>query len=686
MLRISTLLLLAASLCAADARACGPAFPNRLLLDRSGTLDSLPIGSFEFEMRRLLVDPKDRLVPVEFGNNEPESGAAPTASSDAANARVAPIYQEGANAFRNGELDAAREKFAEVLALPESAQGDWGLAAEFSIGRLERTQGHAGASKAAFRHVRVRVLAGLADPQGLGAASFGEEARLELEAGDPAAAIALYGEQASRGSSSGMISLDVVFGDLIKSENGLDAALVNPLVRRLLPAYLNARHESLTPEQFEHLIASLERAGAPAMEGLDRLAAALYRAGSYALAGKLAERSDAALAWWVRAKLALRSGDQTSAAAAYARAATAFPLEEDWGYREGENAGPAEEDSGRGFSPRCRVEGESGVLALSRGDYALALEQLFAAADQYWEDAAHVAERVLSVDELRSFVDAHVPSVGVVESGSLTVGSFGTPAQNLRALLGRRLLRAGRYEEAPAYFADPAISVAARRYADARLAAQKGDQIARAEALFTAASIARANGMELLGFELDPDYFVYGGSYDPGSSGHFDADYNWIDEERKDTDIGTSLIGVDEPVRLRASQAIPLKRYHYRYIAADLAGQAADQLPSRSQAYAAVLCAATGWVKGRDPLLGESLWRRYVRSGPYVPWAAEFGDHCEAPDFDSAARRLRAEKIAEIKRLIRRFGPPAAGAIIVLCAFGFIVLRRRKARGAVENS
>jgi cellulose synthase operon protein C len=683
-----TSLLISMSVCASLALACGPEFPNRLLDDRSASLQNLPIGSFDFEMKRLLAEPKDALIPVEeaYYGSVPAIAPASTAAANAANMRLAPIYERAAAEFHKGDLDAARADFNALLAMAETEhlRSSRELAALYSLGRLERAQSHDDAARTAFRRVRARVLEGIADPQGLGAASFGEEARIELDAGDFAKAIGLYAEQAARGSSSGMSSLGFVFSRLISNESELDAALEDSMVRRLLPAYLNARYETMPAGQLDRLVAHFDQLQSPKLEGLDRLAAALYRAGSYELAGKLAQRSESAMAWWVRAKLALRGGDQAAAAASYAHAAAAFPVEEDWGYRDGENAGPIEEDAARGFSPRCRVEGESGLLALSRGDYVSALEQLYASADQYWDDAAHVAERVLTADELRQFVDTHVQVRPLALDAAGNVSW--SPGQRLRTLLARRLLRDGRFEEALPYFDDPALAATARRYVDARNGARNGGRIERAQAAFVAAGIADSQGGDLLAFELDPDYSIYGGSFDLNPAGHYDDDYNWIPEERKDPDIGTSFVGKDEPARMLASRAKPLQRYHYRYTALDLAEEAADLLPARSQAYAAVLCMATGWINNSDHARGEALWLRYVRNGPYVPWAADFGRHCEAPDFAAAAERLHVERIAQAKRLIRHFGPYAvaflAGCIVLVA----LIVRRRRSRRALATS
>ena len=53
------------------------------------------------------------------------------------------------------------------------------------------------------------------------------------------------------------------------------------------------------------------------------------------------------------------------------------------------------------LKPRCRIEGEMAILALERGDYREAFDQLYRSGDIYWQDAAEVAERVLSLDELK---------------------------------------------------------------------------------------------------------------------------------------------------------------------------------------------------------------------------------------------------------------------------------------------
>lgn len=70
----------------------------------------------------------------------------------------------------------------------------------------------------------------------------------------------------------------------------------------------------------------------------------------------------------------------------------------------------------------CRVQAEHGILELSRGDYLQAIALLTAAGSEYWQDTAYIAERVLTLDELKSFVALHpVTTVPEKRSGIILV-------------------------------------------------------------------------------------------------------------------------------------------------------------------------------------------------------------------------------------------------------------------------
>jgi hypothetical protein len=165
-------------------------------------------------------------------------------------------------------------------------------------------------------------------------------------------------------------------------------------------------------------------------------------------------------------------------------------------------------------------------------------------------------------------------------------------------------------------------------------------------------------------------------------------------------DLKQSFVTDGERQRFADSAAKPDLRFHYRYLAADRAASAADLLPPRSQAFAAVLCKATGWMLEGPPDYGDegrsddasstpgvperlrrarALYERYVKQGPYVPWAEDFGRDCEEPDFARARAMQRHLYVVKAKRAIRHHLPWIAGGLVLLGgAFGFGFLRRRK--------
>lgn len=696
--RVARSLPLAAALATLPAFACGPDFPPELLSDRNATMLGLADGTFDFEASRLVPKPAFAFKPSEnpwdapgaarieletkeFGASGHEKIEMMRVAVNDAGAWAAGDglpddvrhYVAGARAFHSGEYDVAERRFRAVLALPDVERARRGIWAQYMLGRLERAAvGGAGLSKDAsvqraasaaqtFQALRSAVAAGAPDPLGLAVASYGEEAAVHLDQGDVAAAVPLYAQQAALGSASGRASLLFVARDLFANDAKLAQALGNPVLQPLLAAYVYTRSDEFGTEfraptsALERYYAAVEAADPATFAGGDRVAAAAYRAGRFDLAGKLAQRSEAPLALWVRAKLALRGGDVKAAADAYAQASRAFPREENWD--DSEYTFP--------FRPGCRIDGERAVLALNRGDYVEALRLLHGAGD-YWADTAYVAERVLTLDELKTFVDAEVPEPATEPKPDEYGYVASPPNRLLRQVLGRRLMRDGRYVEAVSYFR-PDLRDAATRYANARVEAGKRSGIERAEQLFAAAVLARRSGMELLGAELAPDGAIYGGAYE----------WPTVDFAAQKGAFVTDA----ETARYSANAIVPEVRYHYRRVAADLANQAADLVPARSQAFAAMLCSATGWLINRDYDIARGYYLRYVRQGAFVPWAGNFGHDCPAPDFTGAAKRERAEQIAWAKKQARKAAPWAA--LVMLAAGIAIVVWRRRRRAVV---
>lgn len=657
-------------------------------------------------------------------------------------------------ASADAAMDQAVASFEKVLALPPAQAKLRSVWAAYMLGRIhaERARDQAGnaatfkreseAAAKAFQAARARALDGGSDTQALALASFGEEARLHLYVdGQPCGwneiagpsndcgprlapadlkhAITLYAAQAGHGSGGAVQSLAILAETAFRDDKLAAALIDHPVSQRLLVSYALARMGDAVSESADGkhagsqsnpsaaLVSAIEQRGLDRVEGADRLAALAYRIGRYDLAAKLIDKAPGPLSSWVRAKLALQKGDLAAAAASYAEAVKAFPKADD---------------------PKASIEpenthllvGEQGVLALARGEYVEAMGRLYDAANAvggsgnvfypddetsgigFGNDVSYLAERVLTVDELKSFVDARVPATPApapAKSGSAEPAPywFGSPlADNLRWLLARRLMRLGRYDEAQPYFpasGDPRfgkedLRAKAREFAKAvRDADHAWTDIGKAEARYAAAVIQREQGLELFGYEQGPDYQDEGGSFQ-GGSGH-SAD-----------DLKQTFVTEGERQRFAASEAKPDRRFHYRYLAADRAAAAADLLPARSQAFAAVLCKATGWMLEGPPDYNDSfqgygetaptgvperlrraqaLYDRYVKQGPYVEWAENFGRDCEEPDFASARAMQRHQYVVKAKRAIRHhLAWIVAGAALLAATFGFWLLRRRK--------
>ncbi|MBS0192814.1 MAG: hypothetical protein JSR34_01030 [Proteobacteria bacterium] len=702
-------LILGCALASASASACGPFFPQQLLADRKSSLFDLPDGMFVFEAARLLPRPNDKLHAVEGSpwddrdELRAKDDAAGLSSDEVAKVkamRAAPDldaatkagqglapelyeYTLGAIAFHKGDAQAAGTHLRAVLDLPAPQRARRGLWAQYTLARSLAASGDTAGASAGFENVRKQVQEGILDPQGLAVASLGEQGRIAWHEGAVADAVHYYAQQAAHDSSSGAYSLLFVARSLLAHREQLDKALDDPVSQRLLAAYLYTRSGEFnqnwplagghadadggtdaagsTPKpdgiDVDAFLKIVQAHGLEHFDGADRLAAGAYRAGRYDLAGQLAAKSDSALAAWVRAKLALRAGDKATAVREYAAAAKGFPASEDWG-----GANDTDEPGIR--SPLCRVEDERGMLALSRDDYLDAMARLYAGASEYWPDAAYVAERVLTVDELKGFVDANVKPAPAQKPASDDDSAVSVqPAKSLHALLARRLMRVGRLNDALAYFDDPKLRKQAQALIDAHRDDHAWSANARATALFAQAKIVRAYGMELLGAELAPDGAQTDGEFDAGALPST-QDREWS--------------GGGEAARVAASAIVPNARYHYRYLAANLAEQAASLVPARSQAYAAMMCHATGWMLDTDSASAQRIYHRYLRNGPHVAWAKNFGHDCPAPDF-AAARWLPWKlRYHATRHWTKLYWPWLLGGLGAAVAGLFLLKRRRK--------
>ncbi|MGF6140320.1 hypothetical protein [Pseudomonas laurylsulfatiphila] len=692
------LLCLSLSLSLGSALACGPDFPMRLLDNRGQSLTELPEGNFSFEISRLGhaikglknvtagADYSDQPDAVALRDQAEQAGLSAEQQvlvkhlrglTDAhqvetEGAQLPPElrwYLAGAVAFGAGDNASAAGYFKKVLALPAEQRASRSTWAAYSLGRaLFAMSAEANAapdlleqSAKAFEQTRQLSIDGFSDPLELGVASLGEEARVVRTAGDWNRAIELYATQNLHGSAVGYSSLKLLMADLMTLPDDQVAELLKGQpVQQLVTASLISRlgwSFGDQPPNEQKMIKLLQNSTRGSLENADRLAAMNYQQGDYASAKAFLEHAgDGGLAWWLRAKLAVRDGDKNAAAAAYAKAAQAFPQNESWGERR------TPDYDYETLQPKCRVEGESAILALQRGDYLQAFDQLYRSKSIYWFDAATVAERVLTLEELKHYVDTQVPAPPPLSQQERDNYVPLPVAASLRNLLGRRLLREGHYEQALAYFDNDGLRHKARLYGEQRQAADSAWwPTRRAAALFNAAWTAREWGMDILGYEMAPDYATFGGNYIL---------------ENAELKVGP-LMAEDEVKRQQASAAQPDQRYHYRFVATALASKAADNLPHTSQAFAAVLCEASGWNSSLEEQ--SAIYQRYVKEGPYVEWAADFGHQCPYPDFENADKRYVTQVTDAARSALRPYKTPLqVGSVLAFAAAALLLFKRRR--------
>jgi hypothetical protein len=685
--------------------------PWQLFDQRTETLSTAPANSFAWEVRQLVPASKGAPKAVENADGPPEWYAqqrqaaenarlSPAQQATVAAARAAPsaqaalviaaqlpmdirYYTVGAVAFSHGDLRNAVLCFSTVIGQPQ-ADG-WRLVlADYMLARSLARSGDPPNAERVFAKTRARVAGGAPDPLGLAVASLGEEAKLHLDAGDIAGAIKLYAEQAADGSGEAVQSLRMVAADAMAHPERLAALVQDPMTQRLLVInalalagdYLHALHSGgaegdigddgfFPPDDLDlgplrALVAAIQQSRVMAPQ-LDRLAALSYRLGDYAGAKALAEKATGPMASWVRAKLALQANDRAAAAKYYAQALS-----------------EAASDSGKGAleeSSTTLLRGEMGTLTLVRGDFVRAMQVMWPVAGTYWGDVAYLAERVLTTDELKSFVDARVPPPAVWPD--LEGPGPIQPVRQLRGLLARRLMRDGRYADAVGYFPP-----AAKDQPDARRdAVSFGKAIGRsrgafwatdrAQAGWQAATLLRHSGMETMGTEIAPDQAAMGGDFDFGYGPGPDVLFKHAGD-----------FVADERARYDASAPKPDKRFHYRYLAVDQALAAADEVPARSQAFAAILCQASGWMmETHDDRKARDIYLRYVANGAVVPFAKHFGEDCPDPDFTKIS--VTRQKIAklEVRSIVHRdkwFIGAGGAALLAFVVFTVRNIRRRQ--------
>lgn len=533
-------------------------------------------------------------------------------------------YFRGSVAWALDDTNTARQAWETVLNLPEADRRFRSTWAAFMLGRsLEGDD----PEKAMEYYQRVRALAadGFSDRLGLAAASYGREALLNLRANRFEPAFNLYLEQLASGDDSAVNSLRFAAASALKTEDSviLEQLAANPKAQRVISAFLISRRwdyfGAQTPGVGEVMwLEAVEAVNVSDVEAAEVLALAAYQACEREIARRWIERARPTPTMkWLQAKLHLYHGKTKEAAELLAEVVRLLPTE------PGDSDRPVQlEDnlSMNGFTylggevrVQSQVLAEMGTIHLSRREFTQSLDALLRSG--FWADAAYVAERVLTANELKAYVDRHWPEVANETSGETNEvegchwGEMDV-RKELRYLLARRLGRLHRYAEARAYYPAewlPQLDALTHTLAAGRDENRGG--LERFEMLARAAEMTRTNGMELLGTEVEPDWHLHLGNFDLGST-----------VAERIENLTMLPPSEEEQKRTAEHSVIPSRRFHYRGLAAGLRVEAARigqqmamTMQDGSDDTARILCLSAAWLSESDPKAAYALYKEILK-------------------------------------------------------------------------
>jgi hypothetical protein len=559
-------------------------------------------------------------------------------------------YDRGAFAFHKGKehWDEAGTAWENLLKRPENERRYRTVWAAFMLGKLALKTGDYPTAATWFQRTRQLAAAGFVDSLGLAADSYGWEGRSEWKQNHPEKAAALFLTQLALGDPSAVVSLKALIPDRSpidgllnygpeldernkwndeqkKAEDERELAKLkiaarSPLLRRLVTAHILATASS--PDLYSdeagppavnrcaRWLSVVKQANLGRIDDAEYLGWVAYNSGDYKSAARWLELSkgETPAALWLKAKLQRRAGKLTDAAASMAQAWKLLQTTSYYASQEGPDESTAYDivPEGGHWAFKQSAGGDLGGLRLARADFVQSLDTLIKG--RLWEDAAFVAERVLTTNELKKYVDDQPPAPPPTEGEDYNA--------KLKYLLGRRLVREHRYADAEHYLPAPYDKILEKYTSVMKEGANKKlPATDRAHAWFTAAWLARYDGMELMGTEVAPDSFAEGGDFEipdiakQRRTGFYEQISYDKDGAEKKSRMPVVLKASNQEVRrLVASKPSPDLRFHYRVIAAELAMKAAKLLANNSEELADVINTAGLWVKDRD----EKAGNRYV--------------------------------------------------------------------------
>jgi hypothetical protein len=526
-------------------------------------------------------------------------------------------YHRGALASQREGDEAAVAAWQALLERPAAERHYRTVWAMYMLGRTAIDAKNWDDAHAWFAKTRAAAGAGFADSLGLVVAACGWDAYAHLQEKHYAEAAKLYFEQLAGGDISAVNSLRVVMSEVFTDDTDLAPLVKEPILQRLgvagalcgMTPFTDPRYrfqEKREDDLCVRWLRALEEADVKKVRDADRVAWTAYALGDYARAQRWLARADAnaPFALWLRAKFALRDGKIEAATKLLATAVTTMPVEtEIEAYNVWSSSLP----------PRDCAHGDLGLLRLSRSEFVAAF-RLFLDGGLY-SDAFYVADGVLTLDELKTFLEREGPKLPKPPAENQPDERiwhfyyYENPERELRQILARRLVRLGRYAEARPWLDAEAQPFLDEFVAQLESAKRKGaSPDVQRDAYWKAAKIMFVHGSALADY-FDPMSMAQRGSgrvVDTGSYPEFFLKYGKADRF-------TPPLAKVEQQRLKANSKPELRRFYSNYLAADLGMRSVALMPDNDEATALRLNTIGRWLKEGDDAPADRIYQAIER-------------------------------------------------------------------------
>lgn len=530
------------------------------------------------------------------------------------------LYLRGASLYYQNQWPEAQDYWRKILDLPPDQRRRKSTWAAFMLGKT-LFESDPDQSLLWFRKVRKLARSGYRDPLGLAAETYLWEAKAAYDKKNYLEAMELLITARATGYDNGKAYLRLCCRNIVAGgPKAMAAAARDPTARQVLSAFFSSYYNSDTDpggKKVEPWLRAVERSQARDVVTTDLLAWTAYENGRMDLCRRWLNRgpNNTALSLWLRAKLQMRDGNLSEAERLLKKASRKFPPGQKWAGTSWliYNINGLEHS---GIVADKRVLAELGAVQLKLGSFVKALDSFLRASEinypqAYWLDAVYLAERVLTVEELKKYVDRNWADPGllpdpwadIVHKEKRDWGAAFT-AEKIRYVLARRLTRLGRWQEARAYYPEKI-----RPLLDSYIQAiQRGNDESlsredRIRAFWQAGDVARHDGQALMEIEIETDWMRINHGYELDKT------------SRVRLPPGPrQILGAAASERRRVEKHIEEagSHFHYYYVALEHYRSAVSMMPDDNDETARRICEAGRWMRYFDPQAADFFYKAMV--------------------------------------------------------------------------